>query len=67
MAQFKDEKQNKIKNETHPNIRKVVFWDIDMDTLDWTLNKDFIINRVRERGNAKEIDSINEYYGNLKL
>lgn len=61
---LRKEKQNKTKSETHPNIRKVVFWDIDTDTLDWTLNKDFIINRVKERGNAKEINSINEYYDN---
>lgn len=60
---LRQEKQNKTKSETHPKIRRVVFWDIDMSTLDWTLNKDFIINRVRERGNAEEINSVNEYYG----
>ena len=61
---LRQEKQIKAKSQTHPNIRKVVFWDIDMNTLDWVLHKDFIINRVRERGNAEEINSVSEYYGN---
>lgn len=56
------EKPAQITNKPLPQIRKVVFWDIDMDTLDWTTNKDFIIDRVRERGNADEIKSVNNYY-----
>ena len=60
---LRQNEQTKAESRIHPRIRDVVFWDIDMSTLDWTLNKDFIINRVRERGNAKEINSVNEYYG----
>jgi plasmid maintenance system antidote protein VapI len=50
-------------NRTLPKIRRIVFWDIDMDTLDWNRNKDFIVKRVNERGNAEEIKAVNEYYG----
>ena len=60
---LRQKKQNKVPSQTYPNIRKVVFWDIDINSLDWTLNKDFIINRVRERGNAEEINSVNKFYG----
>lgn len=61
---LRQQRQIIIQSKTTPNIRKVVFWDIDMSTLDWTLNKDFIIKRVQERGNAKEIASVKDYYGN---
>lgn len=46
-----------------PRIRKVVFWDIDMSTLDWQKSRDFIINRVMSKGNNKEIAEIKKYYG----
>lgn len=46
----------------HPDIRPYVFWDIDMDTLDWEANKAFIIQRVNERGNKTEIELIRNYY-----
>lgn len=46
----------------HPVIRPYVFWDIDIETLDWIANKDFIIQRVNERGNKSEIESIRRYY-----
>ena len=45
-----------------PSIRPVVFWDIDMSLLDWGKDKKFIVERVNERGNKKEIESVNEYY-----
>lgn len=28
-------KRHKTKSETHPNIRKIVFWDIDMNTINY--------------------------------
>lgn len=46
-----------------PHIRKYVFWDIDPEKLDWSKNKEFIIQRVYERGNASEIKAIDNYYG----
>jgi len=56
------ENDGRIVEIPHPKIRKVVFWDTDMNLLDWTKNKDFIIKRVRERGNKEEINQTEKYY-----
>lgn len=48
---------------TTPVIRKCVFWDIDMNKLDWRKNKNFIINRVSQYGNPSEKTAINDFYG----
>lgn len=61
--QLRQHKPLESQNRSIPIIRKVVFWDIDMGKLDWNKNRDFIIKRVHERGNADEINSINEFYG----
>lgn len=49
-----------------PNIRKVIFWDTDFDKLDWRKNKKAIIERVKERGNQKEIEEVLKYYKSKK-
>ena len=46
-----------------PDIRPVVFWDIDINSLDWQKNKDFIIERILSRGNANEKQQVKDYYG----
>lgn len=46
-----------------PVIRKVVFWDVDLSSLDWEKHKDFIIERVKERGNEFEKQKVAAYYG----
>jgi addiction module HigA family antidote len=45
-----------------PSIRRIVFWDIDMDSLDWQANKEFILQRVSERGNEDENKQVKAYY-----
>lgn len=47
---------------SHPAIRSVVFWDIDINSLDWGKHKDFIINRVNTRGNESEKQQVAAYY-----
>ncbi len=49
-----------------PKIRKVIFWDTDFDKLDWRKNKKAIIERVKERGNQKEIEEVLKYYKSKK-
>ena len=46
-----------------PNIRPVIFWDIDISSLDWQKHKGFIIERVLSRGNVYEKQQIRDYYG----
>ncbi|MBQ4285374.1 MAG: helix-turn-helix domain-containing protein [Bacteroidales bacterium] len=66
-AYHKIRKHYGINSETaslpRPSIRPVVFWDIDIERLDWITNKDFIIERVMQRGNKEEKESIRQYYG----
>lgn len=43
--------------------RKAVFWDTDMETLDWDKNKQWIIRRVFEYGGEEEILETIRFYG----
>lgn len=62
-AIHKYKEHNSLENKKeHPNIRRVLFWDTDYKKLDWEKQKDFIIKRVRERGNKEEIAEIDKYY-----
>ena len=44
-------------------LRKALFWDVDMKDIDWQGQKKFIIERVFERGNKKEIMQLADFYG----
>jgi addiction module HigA family antidote len=49
-----------------PNLskfRKVIFWDTDIQKIDWEKNKRAVIERVFERGNKAEQDEIIRFYG----
>lgn len=46
----------------HPNIRKVVFWDVNFDDIEWGYRKDWVIERVMERGNDAEKAEIVRFY-----
>jgi addiction module HigA family antidote len=54
--------QNNNDQSPKPKIRKVIFWDTDFEKLDWRKNKKAIIERVKERGNKKEIEEVLAYY-----
>ncbi|MBM3436427.1 MAG: hypothetical protein FJY07_09465 [Bacteroidetes bacterium] len=45
------------------SIRKELFWDIDFNKLDQTLNKRLIIERVLSYGNLSELKTIYQFYG----
>lgn len=56
-------KKNKAKpHGDTPTLRKILFWDIDLDKIDWTIHRDFIIKRVMERGNDSEKAAISSFY-----
>lgn len=46
-----------------PNIRRILFWDIDFDRINWGMYKNSVIKRVLERGNRKEVEEIKRFYG----
>jgi len=59
-------KQEILKNQAKPNmkiIQKILFWDTDIDKIDWQKYKRGVIHRVFERGNDAEIREIISFYG----
>ena len=65
-AYYEAEEYNNPQIAELPPIRKVVFWDIDINKLDPVKNKVFFINRINERGSKEEKKLIQEYYDNAK-
>lgn len=68
-AYYDIEKERRIllENQIKPNltkIRKILFWDTDIDKIDWQKHKRAVIKRIFERGNDSEIKEIIEFYGN---
>ena len=55
-----------LKNQAKPNmdiLPKVLFWDTDIDKIDWQRYKNYVINRVFEQGTEEEIREIISFYG----
>lgn len=48
-------------------LRKILFWDTDIDKIDWDKNSAYVINRVFERGNDDEKKEILRFYGEDKV
>lgn len=44
-------------------IRKAIFWDTDINTLDWESNSAFIIRRIIEYGDNNAIKEAIRFYG----
>lgn len=63
IKQYK-ENSNSRDRRPIPTIRRVVFWDIDPKSLNWQTNKEFILKRIKEKGNEKEMQEVLSYYGN---
>ncbi len=65
---YYDIEQEKLKEikDYHPDlmkIRPIVFWDTDINKINWEKNKPAVIQRVFERGNEQEITEIIRFYG----
>ena len=59
-------KQELLNKQAKPNVaifHKALFWDTNIDKIDWQKHKNFVINRVFERGNEEEINEIVSFYG----
>lgn len=55
-----------LKNFPKPDLRLIrnsLFWDINIENLDFQKRKRFVIERVFERGNDSEIKEIIQFYG----
>lgn len=67
--EIKKEKQ-KIQFENSPNlsiIRKILFWDTDINKIEWQLHYKYVIQRIFERGNDEEKAEILRFYGDEKI
>jgi plasmid maintenance system antidote protein VapI len=43
-------------------IRPVLFWDTDIEKINWQKSKASILKRVRERGNEREKNELHRFY-----
>ena len=62
--------EEKRKSHHSPNLRllrKSLFWDTDMATINWDKQFKAVIHRVFERGNEAEKKEIERFYGTLKI
>lgn len=57
-----DKKAVKIKPDLS-KLRKSLFWDTELEKIDWNKHRQFIIERVMERGTEMEKNLISEFYG----
>lgn len=65
-------KMQKMKDTLHtkPNLlrlRRNLFWDTDIDTIDWERQSKAVIERIFERGNISEKKEIIRFYGAPKI
>ncbi len=54
------------KSNDHPDlskIRKAIFWDTQIEKIDWDRQKEAVIKRIYERGNVQEKEEITRFYG----
>lgn len=56
-------KKNKAQKPNLKRIRPVLFWDTDINKIDWVKQKRAVIKRILERGNQQEIEEIISFYG----
>lgn len=61
------EKQKQTNSKPDLNIiTKGLFWEYDLEKIDWIRYADFIIERTFERGNTLEKEEITRFYGKQK-
>jgi len=61
IKKLKDDQSN-----IHPNIslfRKALFWDTEIQKINWVQQKKAIIKRIFERGNEQEKSELKRFYG----
>lgn len=67
--EIKKEKQ-KEDSQQHPDlsiIRKILFWDTDINKINWDRQYKYVIQRIFERGNDQEKKEILSFYGKAKV
>ena len=65
-----NEEKRKEVSTYHPDLsilRKNLFWDTDINSIDWDKNAKSVIRRVFERGDTSEKEEIIRFYGLEKV
>ena len=60
------QEKRRLSQEHHPDLLKysrTLFWDTELDRIDWNEHSSYVINRVFERGNEDEILETIRFYG----
>lgn len=61
-----EQQKKELARQNHPYlklIRPVLFWDTDINSINWEKSKVSVIQRTFERGNEQEIMEIIRFYG----
>ncbi|MFC5283496.1 transcriptional regulator [Pedobacter alpinus] len=70
-AYYEIEKEKlKLENEARPNLsllRSALFWDTDIEKINWSKQFRAVIKRVFERGNEDEKNEMIRFYGIEKV
>lgn len=60
-------KKQQLEKPDLDKFRKIIFWDTDMKSIDWSRQYKAVILRVFERGNQQEKNEITRFYGKEKI
>ncbi|MGN6646989.1 MAG: DUF6922 domain-containing protein, partial [Cytophaga sp.] len=65
-----EQEKQKINAQNHPDftiIRKILFWDTDINKIDWQKHYRAVIERIFQRGNDEEKQELLRFYGKSKI
>jgi len=65
-----EQEKKKQASQNKPDLSKlrpVLFWDTDINSINWEKNKTSIVKRIFERGNQRELEEIIRYYGKKEI
>ena len=65
IREIKKKKKKSLPDLT--KLRPVLFWDTELEGIDWEGQRDAIIKRVLERGNETEKNEIIRFYGKAQV
>jgi len=60
------EEKNKLTKHLKPDLSKLrngLFWDTKLENIDWIQHRQYVIERVMERGTNEEKALIKDFYG----
>jgi antitoxin HigA-1 len=63
------EEKRKLTKKIKPDLsrlRPTLFWDTTLDNIDWLQHKQYVIDRVMERGTEEEKELMRNFYASLE-